>query len=173
MPGTKITVSGKNFSGCAAQGNPAKPTAVLPVKVGVVTAAKVTKVLASTKTSADGSFSVEVTIPAVDAGGKPKIILAAEAMDPVTKLTYSGVAQVLYSAGGSSTPSSAPATPSPSSSMAPTSVDTPTAVPAGSGGLADPSSPARTGLELGLGTAGLVLLGAGGLAISRRKAGQH
>ncbi len=46
-PGTKITVSGQNFSGCSAQGNPAKPTGVLTVQVGIFTAAKVKDVLAT------------------------------------------------------------------------------------------------------------------------------
>ncbi len=176
MPGSKITVSGKNFSGCAAQGNSAKPTAVLPVKVGVLTAAKVKDVLATTKTSADGSFSVEVTIPSVSAGGQPKIALAAESIDPVTKLTYAGLATVVYSTPAAPT-TAAPTTAQSATTLAPTATSTqdiPTAVPAGSGGLSAPNTPARTGLEIGLVGGGTLLLAAGGITlIRRRSAGQH
>lgn len=176
MPGSKITVSGKNFSGCAAQGNSAKPTAVLPVKVAVLTAAKVKDVLATTKTSADGSFSVEVTIPSVSAGGQPKIALAAESIDPVTKLTYAGLATVVYSTPAAPT-TAAPTTAQSATTLAPTATSTqdiPTAVPAGSGGLSAPNTPARTGLEIGLVGGGTLLLAAGGITlIRRRSAGQH
>ncbi len=181
MPGSKITVSGKNFSGCAAQGNSAKPTAVLPVKVAVLTAAKVKDVLATTKTSADGSFSVEVTIPSVSAGGQPKIALAAESIDPVTKLTYAGLATVVYSTPAAPTTAApttaAPTTAQSATTLAPTATSTqdiPTAVPAGSGGLSAPNTPARTGLEIGLVGGGTLLLAAGGITlIRRRSAGQH
>jgi len=70
--------AGQNFSGCSAQGNPAKPTGVLTVQVGIFTAAKVKDVLATTKTSATGSFSVQITVPKVSAGGKPQIGVAAQ-----------------------------------------------------------------------------------------------
>ena len=161
-PGTKITVLGQNFSGCSAQGNPAKPTAVLTVKIGVVTAAKVTDLVATTKTSATGSFSVQITVPKVSAGGQPEIILAAESVDPVTKLAYTGFRTISYT-----NPTS---TPAPTS----TSVDVPTAVPAGSGGFGAPTSSSQIGTELGLGAAGaaLVALG-GGLGLARRRVRQH
>lgn len=177
MPGSKITVSGKNFSGCSAQGNSAKPTAVLTVKVGVLTAAKVKEVLATTKTTAAGSFSVEVTVPSVAAGGEPKIALAAESIDPVTKLAYAGFATVVYSkptptsaAPTPSTPATSTATPEPTSTS---SVDVPTAVPAGTGGLGAPTTPAQLAAELGLGAAGIALVAAGSIGAVRRRARQH
>ena len=175
MPGTEITVSGKNFSGCSAQGNPAKPTPVLTVKVGVATAAKVQEVLATTKTDATGSFSVKVTVPAVPAGGKSKIALAAAAVDPVTTLTYYGFAAVTYSTAPTSTSSPAPTSSNPAAPTTPStsSVDVPTAVPAGTGGLAAPTSPAQLATELGVGGAGLALLTIGGFGLVRRRAGQH
>ena len=181
MPGTQITVSGKNFSGCSAQGNSAKPTAVLTVKVGVVTAAKQQKVLATTKTDASGSFSVKITVPSVSAGGEPKIALAAAAEDPVTTLTYEGVASITYSKPAAttapSTPESTPATPTASSaSEAPSttsSVDVPTAVPAGSGGFGAPTSSGQLGTEVGLGAAGALMVALGGYGMTRRRARQH
>ena len=51
-PGSKVTVSGVNFSGCPAQGSKAKP--VLTVKVGVETASKVGRLLATTTTTPSG-----------------------------------------------------------------------------------------------------------------------
>ena len=176
MPGTKITVSGKNFSGCAAQGNPAKPTAILTVKVGVVTAAKVQEVLATTKTDATGSFSVQITIPSVSAGGEPKIALAAVAEDPVTTLTYSGVASVTYTKPAAPTSTSSVAPTSATSTAAPTSsssVDVPTAVPAGTGGFGAPTTSAQLDTELGLGAAGVALVALGGYGLTRRRVRQH
>lgn len=85
MPGTQVTVSGVNFSGCSAQGNPAKPTAILTVKVGVA------------------------------------------------------------------------------------SVDVPTAVPAGTGGFGAPTGHGDLAAEIALGVLGLGLVGAGGVAITRRR----
>ena len=161
--GSRITVSGKNFSGCTVQGTSTKPTPVLPVKVGVVNAAKQTKVLATTKTSSDGSFSVKVTIPSISTEGKGKIAVIAASMDPATKLDYAGVRAIAYQAG---TPTSPPAKPSMPSQV-------PTAVPAGSGGLGTPSTPARYGVELGLGAAGVALLAMGALGLKRRRTGQY
>lgn len=169
VPGSEITVTGKNFSGCAAQGNPAKPTAVLSVKVGVVTAAKVQEVLATTKTDAAGGFSVKVTVPSVPAGGEPKIALAAVAEDPVTTLTYYGTASITYSKPAPSSTTPTPASSEPTSS----SVDVPTAVPAGSGGLAAPTSSAQLDTELGLGAAGVALVAIGGYGATRRRVRQH
>lgn len=183
MPGTEVTVSGKNFSGCSAQGNPAKPTAVLTVKVGVITAAKVQKVLATTKTDASGSFSVKITVPSVPAGGEPKIALAAAAQDPATTLTYEGVATIEYSkpaptsspAAPTTAASSTPATstPEPSSASSTSSVDVPTAVPAGTGGFGAPTSSAQIGTEIGLGAAGIALVALGGYGATRRRVRQH
>src|SRR4051812_26937632 len=48
-PGTVVTVSGQNFSGCPAEGNPASPTAVLEVKIGIATDQKMGQVLATTQ----------------------------------------------------------------------------------------------------------------------------
>ena len=95
-PGIKITVSGKNFSGCTAAGSTAKATPVLTVKVGVLTAAKVQALLATTKTSSDGSFSVQITVPKVSAGGEPKIAVAAISEDPATKLVYHATQIITY-----------------------------------------------------------------------------
>jgi len=200
-PGTKITVSGQNFSGCSAQGNPAKPTGVLTVQVGIFTAAKVKDVLATTKTSATGSFSVQITVPKVSAGGKPQIAVAAQSTDPVTKLSYTGFRSINYTnstAPSTTTPSTTTAAPTPtaSSTASPTSTATgtaeptstassveptptsssaelPTAVPAGSGGSGAPTSSAQLGTELGIGAAGAALVALGGFGVARRRAHQH
>ena len=149
-PGTTVTVSGKNFSGCAAQGNTAKPTPVLTVQVGVESASKMGKLLATTKTTASGSFSVQVTVPALSAAGVPKLELAAAAKDPATGLTYAGVAVLAYStaSGGG----------------------VPTAVPAGSGGLAASTGSSTRLAQDGLAAAGLALVVAGGVGFGRRRA---
>lgn len=155
-PGSKVTVSGVNFSGCAAQGNKAKPTPVLTVQIGVQSAAKMGKLLATTKTSPSGSFSVQVTVPALSAAGVPKLELAAAAQDPATGLTYAGVAVLAYS-----TPSTAP-TQAPGGGI-------PTAVPAGSGGLAGSTSDSTRLGQDGLAAGGIALLVAGGVGLARRR----
>jgi len=160
-PGTKVTVSGVNFSGCAAQGNKAKPTPVLTVQVGVQSASKMGKLLATTKTSASGSFSVQVTVPALSAAGVPKLELAAAAKDPATGLVYAGVAVLAYS-----TPS---ATPTPSATGG-SGGGVPTAVPAGSGGLAASTSSSTRLAHDGLAAGGLALLVVGGIGFGRRRA---
>jgi len=157
-PGSKVTVSGVNFSGCAAQGNTAKPTPVLTVQVGVEAASKMGKLLATTKTSASGSFSVQVTVPALSAAGVPKLELAAAAKDPVTGLTYVGVAVLAYS-----TPSATPTPTAPGGGV-------PTAVPAGSGGLAGSTSDNTRLAQEGLAAGGIALLVAGGVGFGRRRA---
>ena len=182
-PGTRVTVSGVNFSGCSAQGSTAKPTPVLTVQVGVVTAAKVTEVLATTKTTASGAFSVQITVPKVSAGGKPKIALAAVAEDPATKLSYEGVAAITYAVAPTTTPSSpassSPAAPSSATDTSPaapsstSSVDVPTAVPAGSGGFGAPTSPVEVGAEITLAAAGIALIALGGVGLARRRSRQH
>jgi len=185
-PGTKITVSGQNFSGCSAQSNPAKPTGVLTVQVGIFTAAKVKDVLATTKTSATGSFSVQITVPKVSAGGKPQIAVAAQSTDPVTKLSYTGFRSINYTNSTAPSTTAAP-TPTASSTASPTSTATgtaeptstsssaelPTAVPAGSGGSGAPTSSAQLGTELGIGAAGAALVALGGFGVARRRAHQH
>lgn len=194
-PGTKITVSGQNFSGCSAQSNPAKPTGVLTVQVGIFTAAKVKDVLATTKTSATGSFSVQITVPKVSAGGKPQIAVAAQSTDPVTKLSYTGFRSINYTNSTAPSTTAAP-TPTSSSTASPTSTATgtaeptstassvepastsssaelPTAVPAGSGGSGAPTSSAQLATELGIGAAGAALVALGGFGVARRRAHQH
>ncbi len=195
-PGTKITVSGQNFSGCSAQGNPAKPTGVLTVQVGIFTAAKVKDVLATTKTSATGSFSVQITVPKVSAGGKPQIAVAAQSTDPVTKLSYTGFRSINYTNSTAPSTTTAAPTPTASSTASPTSSATgtaeptstassvepastsssaelPTAVPAGSGGSGAPTSSAQLATELGIGAVGAALVALGGFGVARRRAHQH
>jgi hypothetical protein len=154
-PGTKVTVSGVNFSGCTAQGNKAKPTPVLTVRVGVESASKMGKLLATTRTSASGSFKVQVTVPSLSAAGVPKLGLAAAAKDPATGLTYAGVAVLAYSTPG--------ATSAPGGGV-------PTAVPAGSGGLAASTSNSTRLAQDGLAAAGVALLVAGGIGFGSRRA---
>jgi len=166
-PGSKVTVSGVNFSGCPAQGNPAKPTPVLTIQIGVGTAAKMGKLLATTKTTSAGTFSVQVTVPALATGGIPKLALIAASMDPATGLTYFGAAVLAYSTPAAT--SSSPA--ATSSSTAPANGGgVPTAVPAGNGGQAATVS-AQTRVEQGaLAFVGVALVAAGGIGFGRRRA---
>jgi hypothetical protein len=146
-PGSVVTVSGQNFSGCPADGDPNPPTAVLEVKIGIATDQKMGQVLATTQTAADGSFTASVTIPAVSSAGE-KIALAAGSQDTATGLAYAAVVPLLYSGG--------------------TAV--PTGVPAGSGGLAVAENGAQRDLLTVAGGVGLVLAGAGVAGLRRRKA---
>jgi len=159
-PGTKVMVSGVNFSGCPAQGNPAKPTPILQVQVGVGTAAKMGKLLATTKTTPAGAFSVEVTVPALASGGVPKLALIAASTDAATGLSYAGVAVLAYSTpAATSTPT------------APTSGGgVPTAVPAGTGGQAATVSADTRAEQTGLAVVGVALVAAGGIGFGRRRA---
>ncbi len=170
-PGSKVMVSGVNFSGCPAQGSKAKPTPVLTVKIAVVSAAKTGKVLATTTTSRTGVFSVRVTVPALPSGGVPKLALVAQSRDAATGLDYVGLAVLAYkSVAKTPAPVAAPVkhitpvAPAPSGGGG-----VPTAVPAGSGGLAAATSPVTRDAELALGGAGLVLLAAGGVGLGRRR----
>jgi hypothetical protein len=147
-PGTKVTVSGVNFSGCTAQGSTAKPTAVLTVQVGVQTASQMGAVLATTKTSATGSFSVQVTVPALTTAGVAKLELAAAAKDPATGLAYAGIAVLAYDTSGGGTP---------------------TDVPAGTGGQAASTSRTTREGEIGLLGAGVLVAGLGGVGLARRE----
>ncbi len=166
-PGSKVTVSGVNFSGCPAQGNPAKPTPVLTIQIGVGTAAKMGKILATTRTTSAGTFSVQVTVPALATGGIPKLALIAASTDPATGLTYLGAAVLAYSTPAAT--SSSPA--ATSSSTAPANGGgVPTAVPAGNGGQAATVS-AQTRVEQGaLAFVGVALVAAGGIGFGRRRA---
>ncbi len=178
--GSKVTVSGVNFSGCSVQGSSVKPTAEISVKVGVATAAKVSEVLATTTTSASGTFSVTVTVPAVPSGGVNKIAIAAVAQDPATKLDYFAVAAIGYPANTTTTTTSSILTGVTRSSetiltgvTSSSSQAVPTAVPAGSGGAGAPGG-SNVGLDLAVGGAGLLLVGAGGVVLARRRAAaQH
>jgi hypothetical protein len=176
VPGTTVRVSGINFSGCTAQGSSAKPTPVLTVKVGVVTAAKVTEVLATTKTTARGTFSVEITVPKVSAGGQSKIALAASSTDPATKLSYIGATPIAYAAAPTTTTSSASPAPTSTANAAPSSsssVDVPTAVPAGSGGFGAPTGGAEIGTEVAIAGVGAALIAFSGVGLARRRSRQH
>lgn len=137
----------------------------------MVTAAKVSDVLATTSTTAAGSFSVTVTIPDVPAGGKDKIILAAEAVDPGIKLDYFGTAVIAYMTAPAPT-STQPTSSHPSSNNSST-VDTPTAVPAGSGGFAALTSSSTTAVEIGALGAGALLIGSGAVVLVRRRPREH
>jgi hypothetical protein len=159
-PGSIITVSGQNFSGCSAQGSTAVPIRVLTVKVGVVTAAKKTDMLATAKTSATGAFSARVTVPRLSAGGVQKLVLVAAAVDPATKLTYAGVAALGYD-GGAISVISANVTP-------PSGGGIPTAVPAGTGGQAATAGDSTRNEQLAMIGLGGVLTAAGGLGLRRR-----
>ena len=149
-PGTVVTVSGQNFSGCAADGDPTPPTAVLEVKIGIATDQAMGQVLATTQTAADGSFTASVTIPAVASAGDT-IALAAATQDVATGLAYAAVLPLAYSGG----------------------TVVPTAVPAGSGGLAATEVSEETNLLVLAGGAGLVLAGAGVAGLRRRKVSSH
>lgn len=168
-PGTKVTVSGVNFSGCTAQGSTAKPTPVLTVKIGVQTASKMGAVLATTKTTAAGKFSVTVTVPALTTGGIAKLALAAEATDPSTKLSYAGVAVLAYDVATPTATGSAPVSAAPTS---PPGGGVPTAVPAGNGGQAAAAGAGTRDAQFALGGAGALLAAAGAVGVSRRR-GQH
>ena len=161
-PGSKVTVSGVNFSGCKAQGSSATPTPVLTVKVGVETASKMGALLATTKTTATGTFSVQVTVPPLSSGGVAKLELAAAATDAATGLTYTGVAVLAYDVA------------SPTPSASPTSGGgIPTAVPAGSGGRAASTSTSSRQEQVALGGVGVLMIAAGGTAVTRRRIGRH
>jgi hypothetical protein len=145
-PGSVVTVSGQNFSGCPAEGDPNPPTAVLQVKIGIATDQKMGQVLATTQTLPDGSFTASVTIPAVASAGD-KIALAAGSQDAATGLAYAAVVPLLYSGG--------------------TAV--PTGVPAGTGGLAAGDNATQSTPLTVAGGAGLVLAGVGAAGLRRRK----
>lgn len=160
-PGSKVTVSGLNFSGCPAQGNTTKPTPVLTVKIGVESASKMGAVLATTQTTATGTFSVTVTVPALASNGVPKLELVAAATDPATKLTYAGVAILAYDVASAAPTSTAPGG------------GVPTAVPAGSGGHAAVTTAAAREEQYGALGAGVLLLGLGGAGIRSRRTRRH
>jgi hypothetical protein len=145
-PGTVVTVSGQNFSGCPSEGDPNPPTAVLEVKIGIATDQKMGQVLATTQTLPDGSFAASVTIPAVASAGD-KIALAAGSQDAATGLAYAAVVPLLYTG----------------------STAVPTGVPAGTGGLAAADDSTLSSLLTVAGGAGLVLAGAGVAGLRRRK----
>lgn len=168
-PGTRVTVSGVNFSGCAAQGSIAKPTPVLTVKIGVQTASKMGAVLATTKTTAAGKFSVTVTVPALTTGGIAKLALAAAATDPSTKLTYAGVAVLAYDIA---TPPATGSAPVAAATTSPPGGGVPTAVPAGNGGQAATVGSGHRDAQFALGGVGALLAAAGAAGVSRRR-GQH
>jgi LPXTG-motif cell wall-anchored protein len=149
-PGSVVTVSGQNFSGCPAEGDPTPPTAVLQVKIGIATDQKMGQILATTQTAADGSFSTSVTIPAVASAGD-KIALAAGTQDVATGLAYAAVVPLLYSGG----------------------TTVPTGVPAGTGGLLASESDTESNLLTVVGGAGLVLAGAGVAGLRRRRVSSH
>ena len=116
--------------------------------------------------------AVTVTVPAVPSGGASKIAIAAVAQDPATKLDYYALAAIGYptSTTTSSTTSSATILTGVTSSS---SQAVPTAVPAGSGG-AGASGGSNPALDLTVGGAGLLLIGAGGVVLARRRAAaQH
>jgi len=163
-PGTKVMVSGVNFSGCPAQGNPAKPTPILQVQVGVGTAAKMGKLLATTNTTPAGAFSVEVTVPALATGGVPKLALLAASTDAATGLSYAGVAVLAYSTPAATST----ATPTPTAPASGGGV--PTAVPAGTGGQAATVSADTRAEQTGLAVVGVALVAAGGIGFGRRRA---
>ena len=165
-PGSKVTVSGVNFSGCPAQGSKAKPTPVLTVKVGVETASKVSRLLATTTTTRSGTFTVTVTVPPLPNGGVPKLALVAQARDAATGLDYIGLAVLAYKTAARPAPSTGHTAP-PAASSAGGGV--PTTVPAGSGGLAGSTSPTTRDAQLALGGTGLLLVAAGGVAAGRRR----
>lgn len=150
MPGTKVTVSGKNFGGCTEAQEAAAATNT--VQIGIATDQKVGTVLATVETSSDDpfTFTATVTIPDVPSAGDT-IALAAGTEDSKTGLTYFAVLPLQYT-GGSATP---------------------TGVPAGTGGfgLSDDDS-GNTALTVA-GGVGLALAGAGALGLRRRKASAH
>ena len=149
-PGTVLTVRGEAFSGCATEDGIA-PTPVIPVAVGIATDQEMSQVLAETETAADGSFTIQVTIPAVASAGDEIVLIAASA-DEATGLVYQGLFTLGYTAGGTGTP---------------------TAVPAGVGDLAASASDSDKGLLVGLGAAGLLLVAGGATAAVRRREHAH
>ncbi|MBM9475061.1 hypothetical protein JL107_01250 [Nakamurella flavida] len=151
-PGTVVTVSGQNFSGCATTDGTA-PTPEIPVKVGVLTAEdEMGDLLAETTTAADGSFTVQITIPAVSTA-EDQIAIGAQSEDPATGLVYFFALPLSYTG--------------------PTA--TPTAVPAGVGDLAASASDGEKGMLIGLGAAGFLLVAGGATVAVRRRehAQQH
>jgi len=176
--GVRRTSSAARLPGCPAQGSKAKPTPVLTVKVGVETASKVGRLLATTTTTPSGTFTVTVTVPPVPSGGVPKLALVAQARDAATGLDYVGLAVLAYKTAAPPAPSTGhsapPAPPAPSTGhSAPPAVSSagggvPAAVPAGSGGLAGSTTPTTRDAQLALGGTGLLLVAAGGVAAGRR-----
>ena len=154
--GTRIQVSGLNFSGCPLKVGTPKPTAVLKVEVGLLDpATKKTVVLATVNTTATGAFSTSFTLPSVTGtnGAAPKIEVAAAAEDPTTKLKYFFVEPFSYTAAAGT--------------------EVPTAVPAGSGGQAGTTSASSELTQGGIGAAGLLLIAGAGVALRRRHSGTH
>lgn len=158
--GTKVTVTGLNFSGCPTTTG-VKATPVITVKVGIATAAKMGEVLATTKTSATGGFTASITIPNVSTGGKPQIEIAAGAMDPATKLNYIALRPFSVTGAGSGGGGGG------------TNPATPVSVPAGTGGQAATASDTNGELQLAGGAAGIALVGLGAFGLLRRRQDQH
>ena len=96
--GGEITISGKNFSGCQIPGSPVRPALVLTVRVGAGTGARAAALLGSTRTTADGSFTLRATVPNLPSGGQPRLLIEAASFDPSTRLAYAAVATVTYQA---------------------------------------------------------------------------
>jgi len=161
--GTRVTLSGSNFSGCPAKNGTAKPTPVLPVEVGLVFKASSTtaaaKQLGSTATTAGGSFTLTVSIPAGEQAGLAELVAVSQ--DKATGLAYRAARPFTITAS-----STGPGT----GTVAGTGT-APTSVPAGTGGMATTGSGtpiSDIALLAVAGAAGLGLTAAGGRALRRR-----
>jgi len=163
--GTRVTLSGSNFSGCPAKNGTAKPTPVLPVEVGLVFKASSTtaaaKQLGSTATTAGGSFTLTVSIPAGEQAGLAELVAVSQ--DKATGLAYRAARPFTITASSTGTGTG-------TGTGAGTGT-APTSVPAGTGGMATTGSGTPTSdiaLLAVAGAAGLGLTAAGGRALRRR-----
>lgn len=145
-PGSTVLVQGYYFARCVTTDG-TLGRAFLDVTVGLANGQDIDVVLGTAGTFGVGFFVSGVTIPAL-AGAGDTIMLGAKSVDPSNGLTYFASVPLAYS-GGSATP---------------------TAVPAGTGGLgaSDGDDPLALGIAGGI---GLALITAGLVGLRRRRTG--
>ena len=153
--GQTVTVVGQHFSGCHAATGKAVPTVNLPVSIGVTGADSVSHALAKARTSANGSFTVRLALPARTAGST-SLTLAAASTDVKTTLAYAGTGTIAYRTTAKS--------PRPGGGM-------PTGVPAGTGGQAasTSTSTSTSDTQLSLLAGGLLLAAGGTIMLGTRR----
>lgn len=168
--GTKVAVTGQHFSGCSGSGSSPKPSSVLPVQIGLTyrssSAQPVTKVLATTKTTSTGSFTVTVVIPSGVPAGTAEVL--ATSKDPATGSAYGAGGP--FTVTGSPAPTASPTpVPGPSPKPKPAPVPGPAGAPTGTVPRSVPAGSAGLAADQGtspVDVAVIVLLGAAGLAVA-------